>query len=503
MLHRNLKWAICLFISVAFLAVLFSVAQELPPVDITTSGGSTHTISTLDDAERKWNIYEGKLLTANQEMQKLKYERDIIDAAIRKDRQELKKFKTVTILVAGRQIGFAAAVNAIVDLLDNGNTYEMGLQRISKYASIRSQNSAIANAFSDRELFYAEYARRWRHVNSESNPVPPRTNKGTLESMQVGIPMLGADCNNACGTFYYDSLHIEYYSGFSGGIPTSLGSIPTYAKSYHHTSCTGTASCSDGYWTCDGIESGGTARHLLRTCKIQGRQWNSGTSSYDTVTCNMEYRNCDNPGGRCFNGSSAGNQPHNDNPPYPPSSGGTPPSAGNPPSGGGSNPPSGGGSNPAPTPSYHACGDHETSVSGDHSLQASCSSTDSNGNSCTVTNFYACGSHTHSYPAPPPTPTPTPPPEPTPTPPSPTTVACGAAGWTGCTASVSSSTEHRVPSCSGCGSTYWTCSTFASNHTTLKTCRYSECGQTWQKCASAPVCNKPYRKQNGLKCWAQ
>ena len=113
----------------------------------------------------------------------------------------------------------------------------------------------------------------------------------------------------------------------------------------------------------------------------------------------------------------------------PPSSGGSnPPSSGGstPPSSGGSNPPSGGGSNPTPTPTYHACGVHETSVSGDHSLQLSCSSTDSNGNYCTVTNFYACDSHTHSYPAPPPTPTPTPPPPPT-------TVACGARGWTGCT----------------------------------------------------------------------
>ena len=44
---------------------------------------------------------------------------------------------------------------------------------------------------------------------------------------------------------------------------------------------------------------------------------------------------------------------------------------------------------PTPSPTYHACGVHETSVSGDHSLQASCSSSNSNGN-CTVTNFYAC-----------------------------------------------------------------------------------------------------------------
>ena len=71
---------------------------------------------------------------------------------------------------------------------------------------------------------------------------------------------------------------------------------------------------------------------------------------------------------------------------------------------------------PPPTPSYHPCGVHQTSVSGthsaagcgvsghyvcdgsDHSLQASCTSTNGWSNSCTVTSFYACQSHTHVYP---------------------------------------------------------------------------------------------------------
>ena len=59
---------------------------------------------------------------------------------------------------------------------------------------------------------------------------------------------------------------------------------------------------------------------------------------------------------------------------------------------------------PSPTPApttYHACGVHEDWQSGDHSLQASCSETDSHGQYCTVTNFYACQSHTHVYPPPP------------------------------------------------------------------------------------------------------
>ena len=395
MLNKNLRCAICLLIGLGLWIVFFSFAHELPSVSITASYGSTHTISTFNEAKSEWDTHELRLLTANQEMDRLKYERDIIDAAISGNRTELKKFKTVTILVAGRKIGFAAAVNAMVDLLDNGDTYEMGLQRISKYASIRSQNSAIANAASDRDKFHAEYARRWQHKYSPSNPVPPKIN----ESTQVSIPLLGADCANACGTFYYDSQSVSYYSGFSGGISAPLGSVPNYARSYHQTTCRGTASCGVDYWTCEGNESGGTARHQLRTCKIQGRQWNSGTSSYDTVTCNMKYRNCDNPGGRCFNGSSAGNHPHNDSPATTvtdntPNCQDCTSHCSSPCSCSNSGTCNGTVSTPPP-PSYHACGVHETSVSGDHSYQASCSSTNANG-TCTGMGFYAC-SHSHSY----------------------------------------------------------------------------------------------------------
>ncbi len=142
---------------------------------------------------------------------------------------------------------------------------------------------------------------------------------------------------------------------------------------------------------------------------------------------------------------------------------------------------------PAPSPSYHACGVHETSVSGDHSwvtpacgdsthagyacqigsshtnLQASCTATDSNGNSCTVTGFYTCSPHTHVYPAPPE--------------PSLSTCANG------------HSYDPNNPSA------------YKRHHT--KTCRFSECGQTWANCSgNAPICNKPYRKANGLRCWA-
>lgn len=51
------------------------------------------------------------------------------------------------------------------------------------------------------------------------------------------------------------------------------------------------------------------------------------------------------------------------------------------------------------SPVYHSCGIHQTHESGNHSLQASCSETDSQGQYCTETNYYACQYHTHQYPA--------------------------------------------------------------------------------------------------------
>lgn len=53
---------------------------------------------------------------------------------------------------------------------------------------------------------------------------------------------------------------------------------------------------------------------------------------------------------------------------------------------------------PTPSVSYHACGLHRSSVSGDHSLQASCSQTNSRGDRCTATSFYACLHLLHTYP---------------------------------------------------------------------------------------------------------
>lgn len=114
------------------------------------------------------------------------------------------------------------------------------------------------------------------------------------------------------------------------------------------------------------------------------------------------------------------------------------------------------------TVSYHACGNHETSVSGDHSLQASCSASNANG-SCTVSGFYACDGHSHVYPSPP-------------DPPSPT--LCPANSWTGC-----GSTTSDATTC-GSGHTYYTCNPSAvSWHTADRTCSRTGCNATYTDCS--------------------
>ena len=209
--------------------------------------------------------------------------------------------------------------------------------------------------------------------------------------------------------------------------------------------------CGVEYYSCGSDEG----YHRIRTCTkgvwaTRYTDYTNGTERYRSHTCGDSFRNC--MPHKDYHKSSTFKTVHSDSETDDPA-GSTSPSVSKPP------PPP-----PPPSPSYHACGDHETSVSGDHSLQASCSSTDSNGNSCTVASFYACDNHSHVYPVP-------------------SIVACGGASYTGCSGA-SSRTEHHVSSCSsGCGNGYWTCSpTAVYDHETTFTCR--RCGTSFTRCSN-------------------
>lgn len=286
MLNRNLRWAICLLLIGVFLSIdIFSFADELPAVKITASHGGTYPISSYTASHSAWNEHEQRLNTANQTLQKLRYERDMIDAAISKDRAEVRRLAALTVLIGGKQLQMAAAAVPILELLDNGDMYELGLQRISKYGEIDSQNKTIATAASDRDTFHAEYVKRWphemTHISSQVTGSPARKSNPVFSEY---IPPLGAGCKNDCGVFWYDVEYSLYDAAFSGGIGASLFMIPHFARLHHYTTCNGKGSCGKEYWTCVGIESGGTALHKHRTCKIKGRQWDSATSSFKTVT---------------------------------------------------------------------------------------------------------------------------------------------------------------------------------------------------------------------------
>ena len=146
------------------------------------------------------------------------------------------------------------------------------------------------------------------------------------------------------------------------------------------------------------------------------------------------------------------------------------------------------------TPSMHACGDHETSVSGDHSQRtytcgqdygykcqesddhktyiSSCSST-KDGKTCdNSSGYYECSPHGHTYP------------------------------------SSSDDDSSDTTTCSA-GHVYKTTGRWASYLANLhrdRTCRFSGCGNSWQACSISgwsPLCNNAYRKSKGWKCGAQ
>ena len=144
------------------------------------------------------------------------------------------------------------------------------------------------------------------------------------------------------------------------------------SSSAHYVTCPG-SNCGDAYWSCDSEDYN---EHRLRTCTWQ--RLPGGDFCFET------WRLCKYRPERI-----RGTNLHTQGPLCPTDPNGfrycadkstntTPPN----------------------TITY-ACGVHtgDASLASSHLLQASCSGTDSHGQYCTVTSFYACASHTHQYPA--------------------------------------------------------------------------------------------------------
>lgn len=123
----------------------------------------------------------------------------------------------------------------------------------------------------------------------------------------------------------------------------------------------------------------------------------------------------------------------------------------------------------------YPCGHTDPTANAAYHAPKTCTLTNAQGDSCVATGLYACqSSHTCVY-------------------------ACGRSG---CTQTVSSSTQHSATCASG--HSYWTCKPYDVKRHITRTCRFSECGKSWQRCMTGgvtPICDKPWRKQNGLRCW--
>lgn len=516
---------------------LFTFAQQ--SVTIETSDGQTVTITNAAQAHREWNTAENDLGGYLINMATLVNERDAIQYSIDRNTSSLDDMAKGLGLAAilGKRPDVAAVMLFAAELLEDMNNniknYKLKLKLIDKYVEIQIKNSEIANAYSDRDKYHAALATFEGYEREKSN-------KGSLSSMQQSIPPLGAACaGGGCGDWYYDETYYEFYHGqtLSGryGTPVPLSSVREYAER-HLTTCDG---CSDEYWSC--VDSQEREHEVLYCSKsIEYYMYDSLSGNWDWIsvgTCGDTYRRCDSPTKKISHRYQAvmlgGTDSYGNWGYYVSSYQGatatahgsgttTKPSVSiNGPNGvgvsshridktpncsvcmdGSSFCPNASSSHsnsnsaneqadntpqtqtPEP-PQMHPCGVHATSVSGnhdrvtpacgvsahagyacqissDHKNPVNCPQ-DSFNNNCDYLTYYPCSPHEHSYP-PPTTPM--------------TTCANG------------HSYDPNNPS--------------ENNRHRTRTCRFSECGQTWEACGSsnAPICNKPYRNRNGLRCWA-
>ncbi len=268
--------------------VCTSGCSACPPI-VETSDGRTVILTDVKQAHDEWNTYEEYLDDALDQMHNLEHELEALDKAIAGNRSGLDDLLTslTALALAGKRPDIGMTVLFVRKLLDdfehNINTYDLGLQRISKYSEIDSKNQEIADRYSDRDKFHSALSQLEGFERDKQNT-------GDLTDMQVSIPMLAAACPG-CQEWWYDSIYIEYYSGvtmngkYGTGVPLSF--IVSNATS-HQTTCGG---CGDPYYTCRPKE---VEAHQVLYCRkeiVYGGLLNKVVIN----VCGNPYRNCDDP----------------------------------------------------------------------------------------------------------------------------------------------------------------------------------------------------------------
>ena len=344
--------------------------------------------------------------------------------------------------------GSSSLASAVDSAISTASTYHgmatylyTNPTRLNGYNAANSALEANMKARAATDHYNAHHSSQ--SINPPSEPTEP--NDLNLPTFECPGP-----CTNQYSTVW-EAINVHYEKcGTASPVSRLLNSTERLTILAGRSVSEG---CGVDWYSCDSNHSSTEAIHRVRTCTkgvwaTRYTDYTNGTERYRSHTCGDSFRNC--MPHKDYHKSSTFKTVHSDSETDDPA-GSTSPSVSKPP------PPP-----PPPSPSYHACGVHETSVSGDHSLQASCSSTDSNGNSCTVSSFYACDGHSHVYPSPP------------------ETVSCARSA---CGAEVSDRLAHRVDSCSNCGNVYWTCYPNATyNHEMPFTCR--RCGTSFTRCSN-------------------
>ncbi len=209
------------------------------------------------------------------------------------------------------------------------------------------------------------------------------------------LPVFG--CPGVCGNTYITVAEAlsDHYAKCGTGVDVDTFTVPSTELESRSVK----QGCGREWYTCEPEDDEKAALHDERTCKKWRFIYDSALDRVLKFKCSEPYRRCL---GKYFdhNPRVIGSTKHSDEA----NNNSGDEQAENP--------------SPSPSPAMHACGVHESWQSGDHSAggcgtsghfacdgsdhsaQASCPSTDTNGNTCTVTGFYACQSHTHQFPAP-------------------------------------------------------------------------------------------------------
>lgn len=507
------KLFLILFI-LCIICLPFSKAESPFSPGTNTDGGLAYALGVSNAAERvllkEWNKLDKlEIQYAMLGVQWDDNNEDLIENAI-----ALGNAVSVDVLSSVSAV-ITATSNSLIDIAD---AHSLSVKMANKAIEISYQNVATQSAINERDRAHAHYTEHYNAYVKKFSASKKYVEIGETPSL-LGVGDPEVPCGNPnCDTVYkaseygLENIVILAEGNSAGGY---MGHLLLTCSHKHGTS----GETDITYWTCDSMycpridehwveckggcgengpkvlgklnyyKNGGINGHPpwveadiitifshIEQCGVPSKRkhWLSGSV---TVPCFHHYHKC-NSSNTCPNSDNHVNQ-NEDN--------------------------EGSAQNPSPspdppsTPTMHACGVHETTVSGSHAsiippcgdethrmaacqvdsshstVQASCSVTNSYGDYCTVSSYYECQYHSHQYP---------------------TRVVCRRSA---CDDMLLSEYDHRVDCLNG--HRYWSCNSSSVTYHKTRTCsrqkivrqvwnkkhgryeaRWGTCGESWAMC---------------------